>query len=351
MIKDTREEFSMRNPEKPSISQRPSLENKGVSPFSAIQDKAVSGAPPIGIPQTKEPQIGKKLSKRAIAARVGIAAIIAAEAAGATHYEIANDKPFSFPQSVAEDVVTPPWELAQMAIDKILNRGSTVPSTFDSVKEKQVVGENNSKRITPQEAERRNILSPQIEFDKSSNLVKITSIFPLFLPDNLTSQILIDKTVQLRPGINPETSPLVAENFPSLPKGYGIALPKNTHYDVIKEPDGKVKLMSGFYYDEVNNLTVIWSYGTDRSFNSHVPTTDRENYRAADPSFNFEKLPISNSIIPLVSTTEDNQPVGISMVVVRGKYIPGTRDFIPAKNIQYNHQTEDQKLLVINANN
>lgn len=280
-------------------------------------------------PQPKRKKEGQRLSTRAkmFLASSAIAAILGG---GYASYE-------TIPQ-------------VNTAINKIIGQ-EEIPPTFDNNIVKQKIGNNNIKRVTPEEANKQDLLTPKFR-EKT-----LTLISPFILPQD--SSASLDKSPYEVRGINHNEPRFI------VPAGTEIVLPKGMHYILIAgnpEWDQDPNLVYGISavtYNEQTNTSIhisLYFYDDRAKKDLPVSTSLRKTPRqeVIYPNFSsfpdWKNLPTSDGKTPLGVTNTD-QLIHVYTNVFNGTNYStdGSSSGSEITNIQTQWQQQDGKLLIIKS--
>lgn len=210
-------------------------------------------------------------------------------------------------------------------------RGDEVPSTFDNNPESAKFGENNIRKITPQEAEKENLLEPKVRIDETGTVI-VTTLIPGILPSIIPDIDLKTKVVSPRGKGIDYMPPFVNKTF-SMPEGFQLTIPKGAHYALIlgdpkanpNQSSDSVHVVIAIYFDKELNLTFLWTFGTDRLIpGDNQKTIDWKTYNGQyNPSFGgrdgkYTQLPLSDGITPVASPAYPNQPLSVHLSATSG---------------------------------
>ncbi|MDO8576783.1 MAG: hypothetical protein Q7R82_00405 [Candidatus Daviesbacteria bacterium] len=139
-------------------------------------------------------------------------------------------------------------------------------TTFDNKKDQQVIGDSNTVRITPEEANAQGLLTPKINLENKT----VTAPFPFILPPGTTT--IIDKTPYSVRGIE-HTNPRFI-----LPAGTKIIFPEQTGIIFIRggaeggaDPNAIYTIIAT-YADPESNIFQQWQINVTDAAASNIHT-------------------------------------------------------------------------------
>ncbi|MDO8688164.1 MAG: hypothetical protein Q7K41_06215 [Dehalococcoidales bacterium] len=227
------------------------------------------------------------------AVRSTIAGLLVLDVVGATATELTDKEPFF---NLEYTAIVEPEPLQQAGYNmlhpfgwiKNLQNANEVPSTFDSKAAKQPIGENNIKRITKEEAEKQDLLTPKITVDPAAKTITISTLFTTSPANEPILSTTLDKTyhapgeISLRPD-DPRNS-FGSEHF-EVPANFPIILPKGMHYALVTGVPGhnepNPSQIIGFFYDPQANATFLINYYNEKQlpFNPDPKSVNWETYK------------------------------------------------------------------------
>lgn len=240
---------------------------------------------------------------------------------------------------------------AHTAINSIFGHGEVhVPPTFDNNAKKINYGDNNIQRITVEEANNQDLLTPK--FDEATKT--ITTMSPFVIPEGTTASQ--DKSAYEVRGI-PHSEPREI-----IPAGTQIVIPKGMHYRLRggdpndNENPNLVYYIDAVKYDKTINKTIFLSlYTYDDSKKEMIPlstnlqiTSNRDiqnainNWEGGKMDY-WNELPTSNGD-GSIAATSSNQLIHVFARAFEGEGLDMTKEI---KGIEIDWQQQDDKLLVV----